>query len=95
MPAYIIANIEITDPALYDEYRKGVPATIARHGGRFIARGGPTASLEGAFVPKRIVIIEFPSMQAAKAWYASPEYAPLLALRQRASNGDLFAVEGV
>ena len=95
MPAYLIANIDVTDPELYEQYRKGVLATIDQHGGRFVARGGTTVALEGAFSPKRIVIIEFPSLAAAKAWHASPEYAPLLALRQRASKGDVFAVEGV
>lgn len=95
MAAYVIANIEVTDPALYDEYRKGVAATIAAHGGRFLARGGASAALEGGFEPKRLVILEFPSAAAVKAWYDSPEYRPLIALRQRASRGDLFTVEGV
>ena len=94
MAAYVIANIEVTDPALYDEYRKGVGATIAAHGGRFLARGGASAQLEGGFTPKRVVILEFPSAAAVKAWYASPEYQPLIELRQRASRGDLFTVEG-
>ena len=95
MAAYVLANIEVTDPAAYEDYRKGVLATITKYGGRFIARGGAVQHLEGAFVPKRVVIVEFPSMAAAKTWYASPEYAPLLALRQRTSKGDLFAVEGI
>jgi len=95
MAAYVIANIEVTDPATYEEYRKGVAATIAQHGGHFVARGGAVLHLEGSFEPKRIVIVEFPSMAAAKTWYASPEYAPLLALRKRASKGDLFMTEGV
>ena len=94
MAAYVLANIEVTDPAAYDEYRKGVGATVTQFGGRFLARGGATERLEGSFVPERFVILEFPSMSAAKAWYASPEYAPLLALRQRASKGDLFITEG-
>jgi len=95
MAAYVIASIEVTDPAAYDEYRKGVAATITQHGGRFLARGGGVLRLEGSFEPKRIVILEFPSMAAAKTWYASPEYAPLLAQRKRASKGDLFMTEGV
>ena len=94
MAAYVLANIEVTDPAAYDEYRKGVAATIAQYGGRFLARGGAVVPLEGTFVPKRIVIVEFPSMAAARSWYGSPEYAPLIALRQRASTGDLFITEG-
>jgi uncharacterized protein (DUF1330 family) len=95
MAAYVIANIEVTDAAAYADYRKGVAATITRYGGRFLARGGTVESLEGTFVPKRIVIIEFPSMAAARQWYASPEYAPLLAMRKRASTGDLLIAEGV
>jgi len=95
MAAYCIANIEVTDPALYEDYRKGVAATIAAHGGRFLARGGAAEALEGAYPVRRVVILEFPTMAALKAWYASPEYAPLLALRKRASRGDLFVVEGV
>jgi len=95
MAAYCIANIEVTDAALYEDYRKGVAATIAAHGGRFLARGGAAESLEGPYPVRRVVILEFPTMVALKTWYASPEYAPLLALRQRASRGDLFVVEGV
>ena len=95
MPAYVFANIEVTDPVLYEEYRKRVPATIAQYGGRYIARGGAAESLEGGYVPKRVVILEFPSMERAKAWWDSPEYRPLRALRQRASRGDLLLVEGL
>lgn len=95
MAAYMLASIEVTDPVTYEDYRKGVAGTIAQYGGRFLARGGATEHLEGSFVPKRVVIVEFPSMEAAKRWYGSPEYAPLLALRKRASKGDLFVTEGV
>jgi uncharacterized protein (DUF1330 family) len=92
---YLIANIEITDPALYEEYRKVVPASIARFGGRFLCRGGAVRVLEGDFVPKRVVVLEFPDAAAIKGWYESPEYRPLLEMRQRASKGSLFIVEGV
>lgn len=95
MPAYVVANIEVTDPAGYEEYRKGVAATIQQYGGRFLVRGGATELLEGSFVPKRIVILEFESVERAKQWYDSPEYRPLLALRKRASRGDLFLANGV
>ncbi|MEP6678470.1 MAG: DUF1330 domain-containing protein [Betaproteobacteria bacterium] len=94
MAAYVIASIEVTDPATYEDYRKGVAATIAQYGGRFLARGGASEHLEGSFMPKRVVVLEFASSAAAKTWYASPEYAPLLALRKRASRGDLFLTEG-
>jgi uncharacterized protein (DUF1330 family) len=92
--AYIVANVEVSDAAAYDEYRKGVGATIAQYGGRFLVRGGATEVLEGTFAPKRIVILEFPSVERAKEWWDSPEYRPLRALRQRASRGDLFVAAG-
>jgi len=95
MAAYVVANVEVRDPERYADYRKGVLATIERYGGRFLARGGATEVLEGAFRPGRFVIIEFPSAQVARTWWDSPEYRPLRELRQRASDGDLFVVEGV
>lgn len=94
MAAYVIAEIEVTDQASYDEYRKQVPATVEKHGGRFIARGGKVEALEGGWAPKRLVLLEFPTMQKALGWYRSAEYAPLIKLRQRASRGKLVAVEG-
>jgi uncharacterized protein (DUF1330 family) len=94
MAAYVIAEIELTDPALYEDYRKQVPATVEKHGGRFIVRGGSVEPLEGGWTPKRLVLLEFPTMQQALGWYRSPEYAPLIKLRQRASRGKLVAVEG-
>lgn len=95
MPAYMIADVEVTDPALYDEYRRGVAATVDTFGGRFVVRGGRTEVLEGSWQPRRCVVIEFPSMERLKAWYDSPAYAPLIALRQRAAKAHLTAVEGV
>ena len=94
MAAYVIAEIEVTDPASYDEYRKQVPATVEKHGGRFIVRGGKLESLEGGWAPKRLVVLEFPTMQQALGWYRSPEYTPLIKLRQRASRGKLIVIEG-
>lgn len=95
MAAYVIANVEVIDAATYERYRKDVPATIEKYGGRFLVRGGAVQALEGPFVPKRIVVLEFPSVERAKAWWDSPEYRPLRALRQSASRGDLLVVEGV
>jgi uncharacterized protein (DUF1330 family) len=95
MPAYLIADVHVKDPKKYDEYRTQVAPTVARHGGRFIVRGGRHELLEGQRDLQRLVVIEFPSMDALKAWYGSPEYQPLIALRQAASTGDLIAVEGV
>ena len=95
MPAYVIADIEITDPAVYEEYRSKVPATIAQYGGRYVARGGKTESLEGGWAPKRIALLEFPSLAQAQKWYRSSEYAPLIKIRQKASRGRVIMVEGV
>jgi len=95
MTAYLVADIEVTDPDAYAEYRRTVGASIAAFGGRFLARGGRTETLEGTWLPKRLVIVEFPSMERLQAWYASPEYAPALALRQRASVSSLVMTEGV
>ena len=94
MTAYVIGDIEVTDPATYDEYRKQVLATIEKYGGRFAVRGGKVAALEGGWAPKRAVMVEFPSYEQALKWYRSPEYAPLIKLRQKASRGRLFLVEG-
>ena len=94
MAAYVIGDIEVTDPKLYDDYRKHVLATIEKHGGRFLVRGGAVDALEGGWSPKRMVLVEFPSMAEARAWYRSPEYAPLIRLRQKASRGRLILVEG-
>jgi uncharacterized protein (DUF1330 family) len=95
MPAYVIANVDVKDPARYEEYRKMVLPTIQAFGGRFLARGGNIDSLEGPWHPNRIVIVEFPSVERAKAWWSSPEYAPAKALRQQTSDGSLIVIEGV
>lgn len=94
MAAYLIGEIEVTDPAAYEDYRKQVGATVAKYGGRFVVRGGKVQALEGGWSPSRIVALEFASMEQAQKWYRSPEYAPLIALRQRASSGKLILVEG-
>ena len=95
MAAYVIADIDITDPAAYEEYRAKVPATIAQYGGRYVARGGKTEPLEGGWTPKRIALLEFPSLDQARKWYRSPEYAPLIKIRQKASRGRVIIVEGL
>ena len=94
MAAYVIGEIEVTDQAVYEDYRKQVMATVQKYGGRFIIRGGNVEALEGGWAPKRIVALEFPSMDAVRKWYRSAEYAPLIKLRQKASKGRLIAVEG-
>jgi uncharacterized protein (DUF1330 family) len=94
MAAYVIGEIEVTDSATYEDYRKQVHAVVTKYGGKFIVRGGKVESLEGGWSPKRIVVLEFPSVEQAQKWYRSTEYAPLIALRQRASRGKLILVEG-
>jgi uncharacterized protein (DUF1330 family) len=95
MAAYIIGDVEITDPAAYEVYKDQVPAAIAAYGGRYLARGGAAELLEGGPAPRRQVVLEFPDMASLRAFYDSPEYRPLRDLRQRASTGRLVAVEGV
>jgi len=95
MTAYLIADIEVTDPVGYEEYKKRVPAVVAAHGGRYLARGGATDVLEGTWRPKRSAIIEFPSLASLKAFWDSPEYRPLRALRERAAKSNLVVIEGL
>ena len=95
MPAYVIANIDVKDPVRYQDYIKMSPISIAKFGGRFVARGGKTDVLEGNWVPKRLVLLEFPSAERAREWWASDDYAPAKALRQATSYGELFIVEGL
>jgi uncharacterized protein (DUF1330 family) len=95
MAAYVIADIDVQDPVRYADYRKMVPASIEAYGGRFLARGGKVESLEGPWEPKRTVIVEFPSVERAKAWWDSDEYAPAKALRRAASQGSLILLEGL
>jgi uncharacterized protein (DUF1330 family) len=95
MSAFVIAEIDITDPAAYEDYRRQVPDVIAHYGGKYIVRGGKVEALEGGWSPKRIAVVEFPSMEQALKFYRSPEYAPLLRIRQKASRGKLVIVEGV
>ena len=95
MAAYLIADTDITDHQTYDEYKRQVAPVISKFGGRFLVRGGKQTVFEGAWRPHRLVVIEFPNMEALTSWYNSPEYAPLLALRQPAATDHLVAVEGV
>ena len=95
MPAYVLVDIEVRDPETYEKYKALAPPAIAAHGGRYLARGGRTEVLEGSWSPRRAVILEFPSLEQAKAWWASPEYAEGKALRQSCATTDMIVVEGV
>jgi uncharacterized protein (DUF1330 family) len=95
MPAYVIVEVEVTDPAVYDEYKKMVPASLAAYGGKFVVRGGACATLEGSWQPQRVVVLEFPSVARANEWWASNEYRAAKALRQRAAHSKIIVVEGI
>ena len=94
MAAYVVVNVNVKDPVRYEDYKKMVPPTLKPYGGRFLVRGGKVQPREGTWLPQRLVILEFPSLEQANAWYDSPEYAPAKALRQATSTADLVIVEG-
>jgi uncharacterized protein (DUF1330 family) len=94
--AYVIVDVEILDPQGYREYTRQVPETLQPYGGRFIVRGGNAETLEGSWDPKRVVVLEFPSADQARAWHASAAYQAILPIRQRnAKTNFLTVVEGV
>jgi uncharacterized protein (DUF1330 family) len=95
MAAYLIADLDVRNPAALENYRAKVPETLAKYGGRFAVRGGAHEVLEGDWHPKRVVVLEFPNMDALKRWYNSPEYRPLIAERKAAAVTHVVAVEGV
>lgn len=95
MPAYVIAEVTTTDQAAMEEYRKQVPATLAKYGGRFVVRGGAAQAVEGDWKPTRLVVLEFPSLADARRWYDSEEYRAPKAQRMRAGRTNLIMVEGV
>jgi uncharacterized protein (DUF1330 family) len=93
MPAYLIARVHLTDWNRYREYTKATPAAIERFGGRFIVRGGEVVTLEGPEETGRIVVIEFPSLDQAKAFFSSEEYTKVKKLREGAATGQFIAIE--
>jgi len=95
MPAYLIADIEVTDPVAYEEYKRRVPAVITAYGGRYLVRGGDSEVLEGVWRPKRTAVIEFPTLAAAKSFWSSDEYRPLREIRERSAKSSVMAIEGV
>ena len=95
MPAYVVVEVEVLDAERYETYKRMVPPSLAAYGGRFVVRGGAAETLEGEWSPKRLVIVEFPSLERAKAWWGSPEYAEAKALRQATARTQMIVVEGV
>jgi uncharacterized protein (DUF1330 family) len=93
MTAYVVFEAVVTDPAQYERYRQRAAASVASAGGRYLARGGAVESFEGA-EPARVVILEFPTFDAATAWYRSEEYGEARALRDGACNARVFVVDG-
>jgi uncharacterized protein (DUF1330 family) len=94
MRAYVVVEIDIHDPETYARYKDMAPPSIAKYKGKYLVRGAQTTTLEGSWDPKRFVILEFPSAEAARGWWNSPEYAPAKALRQSCSSTDMILVEG-
>lgn len=95
MPAFILADIDVSDPEGFETYRQLVAPTIAAAGGVYRVRGGAIEVLEGDVRPKRLVILEFPSMASARAWYESDAYAPVKAIRRKTSQTNVLLVEGL
>ncbi len=94
MTAYVIVDIDVKDTATYKEYIGLAPATVAAYGGKYLARAGHTEKLEGEWTPKRLVILEFESVERAKAWLDSPEYKPVKRLRHQAAASNMVVIEG-
>lgn len=95
MPAYVIADIEVTDADLYEQYKPLAAPTVEKYGGRYVVRGGEVQVKEGDWAPRRLVMAEFPDRAAAEAWYASPEYAEPLKMRIASTKSRLMIVDGV
>jgi uncharacterized protein (DUF1330 family) len=95
MAAYLVADVEVTDPAGFEEYRKGLPATLAAYGGRFLTKPGAIEVVEGEWAPKRLAIVEFENVARVKAWLESSEYRALQQIRHRTSNTNALIVDGL
>ena len=95
MAAYVIVNITIRDPMRYEEYKRLATPTVEAYGGRYVARGGSVDVREGGWTPSRLVVLEFPTVERARAWWDSPEYAPAKAVRQSCADTQLVITEGV
>jgi uncharacterized protein (DUF1330 family) len=94
MPAYVVTEIDVHDTVRYEDYKKISTASIQAYGGRFVVRGGKVETLEGTWSPKRFVVVEFPTVERAKEWWSSPEYAPGKKLRNETATSQMIVVEG-
>lgn len=94
MPAFVVVEVEVADPVRYEDYKRMVPPSLVPFEGRFLVRGGKVETLEGDWSPKRLVIVEFPSVEKAKAWWNSAEYEEAKALRQATAKTRMIVVEG-
>lgn len=95
MAAYLVARVEITNPDAYENYKKLAAQAIAKHDGRYLARGGHMETLEGDEESRRVVIVEFPTLEQAKTFYNSPEYQEAKAAREGAAKGQFLIVDGI
>jgi uncharacterized protein (DUF1330 family) len=95
MTAYLIVDIAIKDPARYEDYKRAVPALIARHGGEYLVRGGEFEVLEGDWRPTRLVLFRFPDRTSIRAFFADPDYRPWAELRHAIADSSLVAVDGL
>jgi len=94
MSAYIIVDIVVHDPERYEEYKRLAGPTVGQYEGRYVVRGGHAENLEGGWAPNRVVVVEFPTLERAKEWWDSPEYAPAKAIRQAAAKTEMIVVQG-
>ena len=94
VPTFVVVDISIHDPATYERYKVLAPPSIGKYGGRYAVRGGTTDVLEGTWEPQRLVVLEFPSAERARAWWHSPEYAEAKALRQASATTDMVLIDG-
>jgi len=95
VPAYLISDVTVRDAEAFQTYRTRAAASIERHGGRYLVRGGKVAPLEGGWTPEAIVVVEFPTVEQALSWYGSADYAAALGVRDEALGRNLILVEGV
>lgn len=95
MAGYVIVNITVRDPVRYEEYKRLATPTVTAYGGRYVARGAQVEVKEGGWSPSRLVILEFPDLERARAWWASPEYAAPKAMRQACADTQMVMTEGL